>query len=95
MASDDHRKGSFNYRTMDSKIKQVLHARSVLDNTVQMAMPFVKATTTFQHETLLGSDNMGFTIGLHAINADVQYEDIYSSQNGDMPLIGYTYNGDG
>jgi len=96
MASDDHRKGSFNYRTMDSKIKRVLHARSVLDNTVQMAMPFVKATTTFRHEKLLlGSENVGFTIGLHAINEDVQYEDIYSSQNGSMPLIGYTYTKDG
>jgi plastocyanin len=95
MASDDHRKGSFNYRTMDNKIKNVLHARSLLDNTVQMAMPFVKATTTLRHADMLGEGNIGFTLGLHAIHEDVEYENIYSSQNGSMPLIGYTYDKDG
>jgi GH24 family phage-related lysozyme (muramidase) len=89
-----HNKGSFDYKVIEDPIKRILDARSVLNNTVQVAMPFVKATTTIQHE-LLGKGSIGFTLGLHAINEDVKYEDIYANQSGNSPLIGYTYDADG
>jgi hypothetical protein len=86
-----HDKGSFSYRVVNKQIRDVLDARSMLDNTVQVAMPFVKATTT-----LMDGDKLGFTLGLHAINEDVKYENIYSSgDDSGMPLLGYTYLSDG
>lgn len=90
----DHEKGSFDYKVIDETITKALNKRSQLDNTVQVAMPFVKATTTIQHPKLLGNGNIGFTLGLHAINEDVKYEDIYSGKK-NTPLIGYTYKEDG
>lgn len=89
-----HNKGSLDYKVINEKITKVLDNRSRLNNTVQVAMPFVKATTTIQHE-ILGEGCIGFTLGLHAINEDVKYEDMYSNQSGDMPLIGYTYQENG
>lgn len=86
-----HDKGSFSYRVINKNIRNVLDARAALDNTVQISMPFVKATTT-----LKVGDKLGFTLGLHAINEDVKYENIYSSgDNSGMPLLGYTYRSDG
>lgn len=90
----DHEKGSFDYKVIDESITKALNMRSQLDNTVQIAMPFVKATTTIQHPKMLGNGNIGFTLGLHAINEDVKYEDIYSGKK-NTPLIGYTYKEDG
>ena len=87
-----HDKGSFSYKVINKNIRNVLDARAALDNTVQISMPFVKATTTLD----LGGDRLGFTLGLHAINEDVKYENIYSSgDNSGMPLLGYTYRSDG
>jgi len=91
---------SFTYKVINKNIRDILDARSVLNNTVQVAMPFVRATTTLQHPEFLGDGNIGFTLGLHAINEDVQFEDIYASQDAAgagrrYPLVGYTYTSDG
>lgn len=93
--AEKHAYGSFDYKVINKNIKKVLNARSQLDNTVQMAMPFVKATTTIRHAYLGSDDHVGFTLGLHAIDKDVEYEDMYSARNGNVPLIGYTYKSDG
>lgn len=90
-----HNYGSFDYKTINKNIKNILDARSQLNNTVQMGMPFVKATTTMKHPEYLGTDNIGFTLGLHGIDKDVAYESMYSSIDGTYPLIGYTYTADG
>lgn len=92
---EKHGYGSFDYKVINKNIRKILDSRSRLDNTVQMAMPFVKATTTIRHSNLGSNDNIGFTLGLHAINKDVEFEDMYSSRNGSVPLIGYTYKLDG
>ena len=85
-----HNRNSFSYRTIHPVIRSVLDARSMLDNTTQEAMPFVKATTTIRLKEYLGEGNTGFTLGLHAIDQDQRLEDIYS--DGDSsPLLGYTY----
>lgn len=84
-----HESGSFDYKVINPLIRNVLDNRSDLNNTIQMAMPFIKATTTIQIPELTGG--IGFTLGLHAIDEDVRYEDIYSDRGSDMPLIGYTY----
>lgn len=95
MAEDKlHSYGSFSYKTINEKIKEILDARSKLNNTVQVAMPFVKATTTIRHD-YLGPGNIGFTLGLHGIDNDVKYTDMYALQNGTDPLIGYTYTNSG
>lgn len=90
-----HESGSFDYKIINENIRKILDVRSQLNNTVQVGMPFVKATTTLRHDDYLGSGNKGFTLGLHGINEDVKYEDIYSDQNGMDPLIGYTYQENG
>lgn len=93
-----HESGSFDYKVINKDIRKILDARSQLNNTVQMAMPFVKATTTIQSEEYLGAGSKGFTLGLHAIPEDVVYEDMYSdiSTGGSVsPLIGYTYTDTG
>lgn len=90
-----HESGSFDYKVINKNIRKILDARSQLDNTVQVGMPFVKATTTIAHEYLGAGDNKGFTLGLHGINQDVEYQNMFSSQNGLDPLIGYTYTKDG
>ena len=64
-----HNFSSFSYKIINKNIRDILDARSRLDNTVQVAMPFVKATTTIQHSYLDNDlSNMGFTLGLHGIN---------------------------
>jgi hypothetical protein len=93
----NHRYGSVDYKIINKTIRTVLDRRSRLDNTVQVAMPFVKATTTLDHE-FLGSpeeNNIGFTLGLHGINNDVAYEEMYSPVDVSSPLIGYTYGPNG
>lgn len=90
-----HTNNSFSYKVTHPIIKGVLDSRSKLDNTVQVAMPFIKATTTIRLPEFLGSsDNIGFTLGMHAIPEDVRMEDMYSNQDGNA-LIGYTYNKSG
>ncbi len=89
-----HRNGSFNYKVINDSIKRVLDNRANLDNRIQVGMPFVKATTTLRLPEFLGTENVGFTLGLHAIPEDTKYEDIYSDRNGNA-LIGYTYNPNG
>jgi len=92
-----HKYSSFDYKVTDARIRAILENRSVLNNTTQLAMPFVKATTTIQHAEYLGTGNIGFTLGLHAIDQDVYWEDIFSDRKseGAYPLIGYTYTPDG
>jgi LAS superfamily LD-carboxypeptidase LdcB len=87
-----HQSGSLDYKVINPIIRNILDIRSELNNTVQIAMPFVKATTTIGggHVPELNS-GVGFTLGLHSIDQDVKYEDIYASQDGTMPLLGYTY----
>jgi predicted chitinase len=92
--SAPHKNGSFSYKTISPVIKGILDRRSQLENTIQIGMPFVKATTTVELPDYLGAGNIGFTLGMHAIDQDVKAEDIYSSQDGDA-LIGYTYTPDG
>lgn len=89
--------GSFDYKVINPNIKRVLKARSELDNTVQVAMPFVKATTTIKLPEYLGDGNIGFTLGLHAVDDDVLWDAMYgeNSGNGFFPLVGYTYKEDG
>lgn len=89
-----HDKGSFSYKTINEKTKSVLQQRSRLNNTAQVGMPFVKATTTLKLPEVLGPDCVGFTLGTHAIEIDGLAENIYSDTNGNA-LIGYTYNPDG
>lgn len=87
-----HSSGSLDYKVINKDIRKLLEARSELNNTIQVSMPFVKATTTIGGPSVpLLNGGIGFTIGLHAIDQDVKYEDIYASQGSDMPLIGYTY----
>lgn len=84
--------GSFDYKVINPTIKNILKARSELNNTVQVAMPFVKATTTIRLPEFLGEGCIGFTLGLHAINENVFWENMYAENesNGIYPLVGYT-----
>jgi hypothetical protein len=86
-----HDFGSFNYKVIDPRITKILDSRSSLDNTRQIAMPFIKATTTLQLPDIIGDGAKGFTLGIHAIDEDLKYEDMYTSIDGNTPLIGYTY----
>jgi len=88
-----HTNNSFSYKTIHPNIKNILEERSKLDNTTQVSMPFIKATTTLQLPGVLGS-GVGFTLGIHATEQDIRYQDIYASQNGSY-LAGYTYQPDG
>lgn len=88
--SKSHEYNSFSYKVIDPIIKKQLDNRSKLNNTVQIAMPFIKATTTVKT-----SRGLGFTLGVHAIKKDVTYQDIYASNDANGPLVGYTYNGTG
>jgi putative chitinase len=89
-----HRRNSFSYKAINPIIKNILDERSTLDNTVQVGMPFIKVTSTVDLGKIAGYTdelgNYGFTLGIHAIQEDVKYEDIYANRSGDY-LIGYTY----
>ena len=88
-----HTNNSFSYKTINKRIRNILEERSKLDNTTQVSMPFIKATTTLQLPEILGS-GVGFTLGIHATELDIKYQDIYASQDGQY-LAGYTYQPDG
>ena len=90
-----HDSGSFDYKVIKKEIRDVLDNRTMLNNTVQLAMPFVKATTTLQLKNVIGEGNVGFSLGMHGIDQDVKYEDMYSARNSNLPLIGYTYGENG
>ena len=91
-----HEFGSFDYKVTHPTVKRVLKQRSYLDNTTQISMPFINATTTIEMPEYLG-DGLGFSLGLHAINEDVLYSDMYgaSTSEGRYPLVGYTHGADG
>lgn len=96
--AEPHGYGSFDYKIINKKITSVLDERSRLNNTIQLSMPFVKATTTIDLSQVFKqghAGDVGFTLGLHAIDQDVKYEDMFSSQDSDHPLVGYTYGEDG
>lgn len=85
-----HKRNSFSYKTINPTIRRVLDERSTLDNTQQIAMPFVKATTTVKLPNILGSNSVGFTLGVQTLDRDIQLRDIYSGVD-DKELVGYTY----
>lgn len=99
MAATPHKYSSINYKVPHPKVVNALKQRSYLDNTIQLATPFIKATATIQNPDILGADNKGFTLGMHATSLDVEYQNIFSAQNAPAdkryPLIGYTYGKDG
>lgn len=92
-----HSSGSLDYKTIDPVIQAILDKRTRLNNTSQLSMPFIKVTTTLdgRYNDIIGNGNIGFTLGLHGIDENVLWEDMFSEQNSDMPLIGYTYGSDG
>jgi hypothetical protein len=63
-----HRNTSFSYKTIHPTVRRALDARSELNNTIQVATPFVKATTTLDLYQVLGGNYggcVGFTLGSH------------------------------
>lgn len=90
-----HDKSSFTYKVINKDVRKILDSRSRLDNTIQMSMPFVRATTTIANSNILKEGNIGFTLGVHNLPEDIQYEDLYAEKDSSMPLVGYTYQGDG
>lgn len=89
--SSPHNYSSFDYKITHPQIRRILNKRAELDNTIQVGMPFIKATTTIQHPEYL-KDGVGFTLGLHAINTDANHLDIFSGgADKNVPLVGYTY----
>jgi murein DD-endopeptidase MepM/ murein hydrolase activator NlpD len=91
-----HRNSSFSYKTIDSRVTGSLRTRSILDNTIQIGMPFIKVTATLDLPDILGEGNWGFTLGIHSTPEDLKYQNIYSSRRSQGSrneyLIGYTYN---
>lgn len=96
MALPPHRRNKFTYKVIDPTIREILRERSILDNTQQIAMPFVKATTTVKLPKILGANAVGFTLGIQMLERDFKIRDIYASEQG-KELVGYTYEpqGDG
>lgn len=90
-----HDKSSFNYKVINEDVRKILDSRSRLNNSIQVAMPFVRATTTIVNSNILKEGNIGFTLGIHNLPEDIQYEDMYAEKDSNMPLVGYTYQGDG
>jgi murein DD-endopeptidase MepM/ murein hydrolase activator NlpD len=95
-----HRNTSFSYKSIHPTVRRALDSRSALDNTVQVAMPFVKATTTLDLYSVMGSQYpgcVGFTLGTHMYD-DTGWENLYAAQtrgSDNSPLIGYTYSANG
>jgi hypothetical protein len=90
-----HRRNSFSYKAIDRRIRDILDERSILENTVQVGMPFIKVTSTIDMGRVAGYDvgntnNYGFTLGLHVTEEDLTFRDMYTDSNGEY-LIGYTY----
>jgi hypothetical protein len=94
LALRPHRRAAFSYKTINPTIRRILDNRSALDNTVQVAMPFIKVTSTLQNPDILGYGNYGFTLGMHATELDAQFDDIYTNKNG-KAYLGYTYTTEG
>lgn len=86
---------SFSYKVPHEKVRKALYERSYLDNTIQIASPFIKATTTIQHKYLQCENCIGFTLGLHATELDASYQDIFANKESGYPMVGYTYTADG
>jgi len=97
--SGPHTRNSFSYKAIHPNIKKILDERSLLNNTVQVGMPFVKVTTTIDLGKIRGyetnNNNYGFTLGIHAIEEDIKYRDLYTETNTGEHLIGYTYTPEG
>jgi hypothetical protein len=97
--SGPHKYSSLSYKISHEAVRKALKHRSYLNNTAQISMPFLKATTTVVNEDFLGKDNLGFTLGMHAIDMDVRYQDIFSNtketKDKQYPLCGYTYTKQG
>lgn len=87
-----HRNNSFSYKVINDNITRILDNRSALNNTIQVSMPFVKATTTIALPDYLGTNAVGFTLGTHVTKEDIAAESFYANRNGEA-LIGYTYVG--
>jgi murein DD-endopeptidase MepM/ murein hydrolase activator NlpD len=92
-----HRNNSFSYKTIDPRVRAMLLKRSLLNNTTQVGMPFIKVTSTLDLPGILGADNWGFTLGIHSTPEDLKYRNIYSNKSvadgSNLEyLIGYTYN---
>jgi murein DD-endopeptidase MepM/ murein hydrolase activator NlpD len=90
-----HRNTSFSYKTIHPSVRRVLDARSNINNTIQVASPFVKATSTLDLGMTLGPKYdgcVGFTLGPHMLT-DGNWFDLYSSTTSgeSSPFIGYTY----
>jgi hypothetical protein len=87
-----HRNTSFSYKTIHPDIRVVLDARANLNNTIQVGMPFIKATTTLDLYQIFGDDYagcVGFSLGTHMyLNSAAQgirsinIEETFSSQWG-------------
>jgi hypothetical protein len=89
-----HEYGSFSYKVTDKRVQRILQARSKLSNVVQVAMPFVKVTSTIEIPEYLGGENIGFTLGIHSAGDDL-YKDIFGLQGTEDPYLGYTYTPEG
>ena len=91
-----HNHSSFSYKVTDKRIQNILAQRSKVTNTVQVGMPFVKATTTIGIEEYLGPGNIGFTLGIHSL-PDSGYQSLFESAVGNPgdPMVGYTYTRNG
>jgi len=96
-----HRNTSFSYKTIHPDIRVVLDARANLNNTIQVGMPFIKATTTLDLYQIFGDDYyagcVGFSLGTHMyLNSAAQgirsinIEETFSSQWGaeNSPFVG-------
>lgn len=90
-----HNHSSFSYKITDKRIQNILAQRSKVTNTVQVGMPFVKATTTIGIEEYLGPGNVGFTLGIHSL-PDSGYQSLFETTgNPEDPMVGYTYTRNG
>lgn len=87
---------SFDYKWISEDIRKILEQRSRTDNTIQIAAPFIKATSTIEIEEYLGKGNVGFTMGIHGFPSETALleQDINAPRTSEglaNPLVGYTY----
>jgi hypothetical protein len=97
-----HRRNSFSYKVINPIIRNVLDERATMNNTIQVAMPFIKATSTIDLNRIRGYENFstsnncwGFTLGVHAYEEDFTYENILAGAGSGQYYIGYTYTDSG
>lgn len=98
--ADYNNYSSFDYKVINRQIRRILDTRATLDNTVQMAMPFIKVTSTVELEEYLGKGNTGFTLGIHGFPSEAELyagnvTDPVSGEGKLYPLVGYTYTDGG